>query len=188
METYKQKWTGLQEQIFRFLCIHSGEEFNLRKIAGILNVSPTAVSNSVPFLSKEGLIVIEKSKTMNLVLIKFNRESEKAVNLKRVFNLMNFYESGIKNYLEENFSGSTVLLFGSYSKGEDVYFGKEDEKNSDLDIAVIGAKEKKIELSKFEKFLEREIVINFYPSLNGIHKNLRNNILNGILISGGIEL
>lgn len=53
--------------------------------------------------------------------------------------------------------GTTVILFGSYSRGDDTI-------NSDIDIAIIGAKERTIKLTKYEKILERKIVINSYDS------------------------
>jgi len=62
-----------------------------------------------------------------------------------------------------------VVLFGSYSKGEDII-------NSDIDIAVIGRKDKQIDLTIYEKKLEREININIYESFKSIHKNLKENL------------
>lgn len=188
MDTYKVKWTNLQQEIFRLLTIYSGKEFNLRGIAKLLEVSPTAVSNSIFQLGKEGLITIDKSKTMNLISVKFNRDNEKAINMKRVENLKLLYESGVVEFFREEFPGCTIVLFGSYSRGEDVLFEDFDDRNSDIDIAVIGTRGKDINLSKFEKYLKKEIIINFYTSWNNIHKNLKNNILNGIILLGGVEL
>ncbi|MBU2496946.1 MAG: nucleotidyltransferase domain-containing protein [Nanoarchaeota archaeon] len=188
MDTYKVKWTKLQAEIFRFLCINAGQNFNLRGIAKPLKVSPTAVSNALHDLQKNGLIKIEKSKTMNLMSIEFNRDNEKAINLKRVENLRLIYESGIMDFLESKFPGCTIMLFGSYSRGEDVWYGEMDDRNSDIDIVIINTKEKEINLEKFERELKRKIFINFYKSWKFIHKNLKNNILNGILFSGGVEI
>ena len=188
MDTYKVKWTRLQASIFRLLCIKAGQEFNLREIAKLLSVSPTAISKALPILEKEELIDIKKSKTMNLVLVSFNRGSEKAIGLKRVENLKTIYESGIINFLENEFPGSTIILFGSYSRGDDASPENLEAGKSDIDIAIIGSKDKRIDLEKFEKKLEKEININFYDSFNKIHKHLKDNILNGILLSGGIEL
>ena len=83
--------------------------------------------------------------------------------------------------LEEKFPGSTIILFGSYSRGEDLA-------SSDVDLAVIGCSEKKIILKKYEKFLEREIRINFFKNLKKIEKEFKESLCNGIVFSGGIEL
>ena len=72
-------------------------------------------------------------------------------------------------------------MFGSYSKGDDTV-------HSDIDIAVIGRKEKEITLKKFEERFQRKIIINYYPSFKEIHKHLKENIFNGIILTGGIEL
>jgi len=186
MDMYKSKWTRLQHDILRFLFVKVGIAFNERGIARALDVSPTAVSTALAGLEKEGLICITKSTTMNLLSIELNRDNNKAIEMKRVENLRFVYESGLSDFLFDEFPGCTIILFGSYSRGEDV-FG-EEETRSDIDIAVIGTKGKKAELARFEKMLERPININFYESWNAIHRHLRNNILNGILLKGGVGL
>jgi len=178
MDMYKLKFTKLQNEIFRLLCIKAGISLNQRGIARILNVSPTAVAKALYLLDKEKIVIVSKSKEMNLTSIQLNRD--KAVGFKRVENLKLIYESGLLGFLEEKFPGSTIILFGSYSKGEDTI-------KSDIDIAIIG-KEKKIDLIKFDKLLERRIFLHFYPSLKEMKKELKENILNGIILFGGIEL
>ena len=42
--------------------------------------------------------------------------------------------------------------------------------------------------SDFEKILERKINISFYSSFEGIHKHLKENLCNGIVLFGGIRL
>ena len=179
MDIYKLKWTILEQEIFSLLCIKAGEKLSQREVANILNVSPTAVSNSTKKLKDSNLIKIEKTKTINF--ISFNRDEQKAIELKRAENLKNIYLSGLSDYLEKELAGATVILFGSYSNGEDT-------NTSDIDIAVIERKDKTIDLEKYEKILNRRININFYDSWKKIHENLKNNILNGILLHGGVEL
>ena len=181
MDTYKLKFTVLQMEIFRLLCIKAGERLNQREIASLLRVSPTAVANAIPKLEKEGLVLRERQKKMNLNLIELNRDSKKVMLLKRAENLRMLYESGLAEFLEEELPGTLIILFGSYSRGDDTY-------SSDMDIAVIGKKEKSINLQNFEKGLARKININFYPSSKDIHKELKENIFNGIVLSGGIQL
>ena len=177
MDTYKLKWTRLQAEIFSLLCKRAGEKLSQREIAKILKVSPTAVGNSVKKLKE--LVKIEKTKTINFIT--FNRDGPKAIELKRVENLKSVYLSGLSDYLESELAGGTILLFGSYSLGEDTI-------TSDIDIAVIGRKDKVLELEEYEKALNRKININFYDLWKNIHEHLRNNILNGILLQGGVEL
>jgi predicted nucleotidyltransferase len=179
MGIYKQKWTALENLVFSFLCMRAGEKLSQREIAILLDVSPTAVANSLKKLKEENLIKIEKTKTINFV--SFNRDEPKSIELKRVENLKSIYLSGLSDYLGEALAGATIILFGSYSKGEDT-------EGSDIDIAAIGRKDKMLLLEKYEKLLGRRINVNFYQSWQEIHKNLKNNILNGILLSGSVEL
>ena len=179
MDIYKLKFTNLEQEIFSLMCIRAGERLSQREIAKLLNVSPTAIAKPVKRLQEKNLAKIEKTKTINFV--SFNRDEQRAIELKRAENLKNAYVSGLSDYLEEQLAGSTVILFGSYSRGEDT-------NASDIDIAVIGRKDKMLELEEYEKILNRKINMNFYNSWQEIHKHLRNNILNGILLHGGVEL
>ena len=101
--------------------------------------------------------------------------------LKRVDNLKQIYESNLANFLEEQFLGATIVLFGSYSRGDDLI-------NSDIDIAIIGRKEKSINLEEYEKILQRKINLSFFGSWDKIHINLKENICNGIILFGTVEL
>ena len=185
MDICAVKWTRLQSEIFRLLCIKSGQNLNLRSIARLLKRSPTAISNALQLLEKEKLIKIKRAEGINLLSIELNRENQDAINLKRVENLKLVYESGLTKFLQNGFPGTTIILFGSYSRGEDVL---NDEHKSDIDIAIIGTKGKEVDLKEFNKKLDRTIFINFYSSFKDIHKNLKDSILNGILLSGSIEL
>ncbi|MBU2637703.1 MAG: nucleotidyltransferase domain-containing protein [Nanoarchaeota archaeon] len=181
MDTYKVKFTSLIGDAFRLLCIKAGETLSQRQIANMLNISPTAAATAIRQLEKAGLARAEKSRQGNIRLISLNRDSIEAIALKRAENFKQISESGLVWQLPEQFPGAAIVLFGSYSRGEDVT-------SSDIDIAVIGAKEKGIELSLFETALERKIVLQFYKSLGAIHKNLRENLINGIVLYGIVEL
>lgn len=187
MDMYKVEWTRLQSEIFRLFCIKSGIKLNIREIAGALRVTPTAISKALQELKKEEIITIKKQGKINLVLVELNRNNVRAIHLKRTENIKLIYESGIFEFLYNGFPGCALILFGSYSKGEDVYTEKE-ENRSDIDIAIVGTKGKDMDITKFNKLLERKININFYESWNKIHKHLKDSILNGIILSGGVEL
>ena len=177
MDAYKLKWTQLQSALFSLLCKRAGEKLSQRELAKLLKVSPTAIAQAVKKLNS--LVKIEKTKTIHFV--SFNRDEKRAIELKRIENLKSIYSSGLSDYLERELAGATVILFGSYSLGEDT-------SRSDIDLAVIGRKDKILGLKELEKSLNRKININFYPSWGDIQKHLKNNILNGILFHGGIEL
>ncbi|MEK6892727.1 MAG: nucleotidyltransferase domain-containing protein [Nanoarchaeota archaeon] len=188
MDMYQVKWTRLQSEIFRFFCIKAGHSLSLRGIARHLNKSPTAVSNALKELEKEGLIKVKKISNINLLSIEFNRDNQDAIDMKRAENLKMVYESGLVKFLQNSFPGTVIILFGSYSRGDDVWTNTSEKHLSDIDIAIIGTKSKEIKLLEFNKKLERKVTINFYISFKEIHKNLRDSILNGILLSGSIDI
>ncbi len=178
---YKPELTNLQQKILRLLFIKTGTALNQRRIARILDVSQPAVVKALPELEKLDFIQKQQDKESKRWAIELNRENRRLIQLKRSDNLKQVYECELADFLEKEFAGATIILFGSYSKGEDTV-------DSDIDIAVVGRKEKTIKLDKFEKILERTIRINFYDSFRNIHKHLKENILNGIVLAGGVEL
>src|SRR3989344_5614192 len=178
---FKQKLTNLQQAILRLLFVKAGESLNQRAIAKRIEVSSPAIMKALPNLEKESLIKLTQDKESKRWAIELNRENHKVMQLKRADNLKLLYESGLADFLEKEFAGGTIILFGSYSRGEDT-------SKSDIDIAIIGRKDKNIKLTEFDKKLERTIFINFYPSFKDIHKNLKENIFNGIVLAGGIEI
>lgn len=178
---YKLELTILQQEILRLFFIKAGATLNARAISKILNVSQPAVSKALPKLEEEELIIVKKDKESKRLSIGLNIDNQKVIWLKRADNLKQIYESGLIQFLYDNFLGATAILFGSYAFGEDIAA-------SDIDLAIIGSKPKELDLDKFQKILERAIIINYYSSFKDINKHLLNNILNGITLKGAIEL
>jgi len=177
---YELKLSLLQQRIMRLLFVKTGNSLNMNNIAKILNVSQPAVLKSIPPLQKEKLIIAEQDKDSSRWAIGLNRDNKEVIGLKRADNLKQLYESGLIQYLYDNFPGATIILFGSYAHGEDTI-------KSDIDLAIINSGKKEID-SKFEKILERKIIINYYKSFNNIEKPLLSNILNGITLKGAVEI
>jgi len=178
---YKLELTNLQQEILRLLFVKSGEKLNQRRIAIYLNVSQPAVMKALPELIKKEYINVQQDKESKRWAIQLNKSNDKIMQLKRIDNLKQIYESNLANFLEKQFPGATIVLFGSYSRGDDII-------TSDIDIAIIGRKDKSINLEKYEKVIERTINLNFYDSWSKIHINLKENICNGIILFGNVEL
>jgi predicted nucleotidyltransferase len=172
------KNTDTKEKVLELLFDFPTTRLHIREISRILKISAPAISKAIKELEKEELIISNKKV---LYEIKANLENPKFKQLKRVNNLKEIYLSELSTSLNETFPLSTIIMFGSYSKGEDT-------ERSDIDLAIIDSKEKKIDLEKFEKTLKRKISLNFYPNIKNIEINLRSNILNGITLKGGIDL
>ncbi len=181
VKIYKLKLTNLQQEILRLLFIKVGISLNQRGIAKILGVSQPAVMKALPVLEKEGLVNLDQDKESKRWSIKLNRDNHKVIQMKRVDNFKQIYESGFVDFIESEFAGATIIIFGSYSRGE-------DNIDSDIDIAIIGRKKKDVNIEKYNQLFERIININYYDSWNKIHKHLKENLCNGFIIAGGVEL
>jgi len=178
---YKLKLTILQNEMLRLLFINAGNPMNGREMAQSLTVSQPAISKALPLLEKNSLVLVKKDPRSKRLLITPNRENNEVIWLKRADNLKQVYESGLVKFLNDSLPGTTVILFGSYSSGEDTM-------QSDIDLAVIGIKYKDMDFKKFENILKRKININNYESFKKIDKHILNNILNGILLKGAVQI
>lgn len=178
--TKMDTFTQLQSKIFRLLCIKAEQKLNQRELARQLKASPTGIAKALRPMQKYGVIKIEKNQTMNLNLVSLNR-TQQTLKLKQIENLKQIHEISLTESLEEKFPGTTIILFGSYSRGEDLA-------TSDIDLAIIGTKPKTTNLEKQENKLQRKININFYEDVGKINKELKENLCNGITLSGAIEI
>jgi predicted nucleotidyltransferase len=177
---YELRLSLLQQKIMRLLFVRAGVSLNMNGIAKILKVSQPAVLKAIPLLQKGKLLNAKQDKDSGRWNIELNRDDKQVIGLKRADNLKQLYESGLIQYLYNFFNGATVILFGSYANGEDTI-------DSDIDLAVIGSEKKEFD-EKFERILERKIILNYYKSFNNIDKFLLNNILNGITLKGAVNL
>lgn len=148
--------------------------FHVREIARLVNTSAPAVSKALKLLEQKEFVSIKKN---FLHEVTANR-TENFIIEKKIANLQKIHSSGLLKFLKDNFKLSTIVLFGSYARGEDT-------EKSDIDITII-AKEKKLDLEKYEKVLKRKINI-LFTDMKKISKELKNNIVNGIVFAGGFE-
>ena len=92
------------------------------------------------------------------------------------------YDSGLIDFLKIEFSNPVIILFGSYSKGEDT-------ETSDIDVYIETPSVKELSLEKFEKILKRNIQVFRHAKIEGIrNSNLSNNIINGMILNNYIEV
>ena len=98
---------------------------------------------------------------------------------KKIFNLLKIYESGIINYLYDYYSPSAIILFGSYSRGEDI-------STSDIDIGIITPKKNQPELKNFEKKLKRKVNLSLFVKKE-VSEEFFTNIINGIVLKGVLK-
>ena len=160
-------------------------EFHIREFAKEAKISPTTATGYLEELKKEDLL--EKSKSRNVVLYKANSQNPLFKETKKYYNLKKILESKLIDYLNQELNyPEAVVLFGSYAKGENIL-------ESDIDLFILTESKKQISLKKFEEELRAEIQVFIYNKkefneLKTKNRDLINNILNGIKLSGFIEV
>ena len=157
-----------------------GPGFQLREISRKTSIAPPSVKKYLIELEKEGLIVKAKHRIYGYPVYYSNRDDDNFKFLKRLDNIMKIRGSGLLKYLSESCMPDAIILFGSSASGEDL-------KDSDIDLFV-ASREEKLGLTKFEKHFNKKINILFSDNFNRLSKELRNNILNGIILKGYLKI
>lgn len=153
------------------------ESFRLRELSRLSKISPLSVSNYLKEFEKEGLI--KKYIKREVPFYQAIRDTPNFILYKKLSIIYELNHSGLIDYLWESLSPSAIILYGSFSKGDSI-------ENSDIDLFIIG-KETKIDLEKYQKLFGREIHLLFKQEPKKIPKELKNNLINGIVLKGYFE-
>jgi predicted nucleotidyltransferase len=171
---------SVKAKIKEFFLKNPTIKLRVRQIEREVKVPLPGVIRYVKELEEEG--ILKSLEIANIKVYMANRVSEKYLLEKKLFNVKELYEVGLIENMVKEFSNPTIVVFGSYSRGEDV-------EKSDIDIYIESVSKKRIKFEKFEKKLERKIQIFVYRDISKIkNKNLANNIINGILLNGFVEV
>lgn len=151
--------------------------FQLREISRLVNLGLPSVSNHIKILEKEGFVKREKGGVYPYC--KANK-TEKFRLYKKTNLLLRLSECGLLDFLKEKLIPDAIVLFGSAAQGNDA-------EESDIDLFIL-AKKKDLNLKPFEEKLRREINIFFEEKLDKLPKELMNNIINGMVLSGYLRV
>jgi predicted nucleotidyltransferase len=154
------------------------KDFSVRGLARELKLSHATILNYINDLQKLGLI---KKKEATLYPTYFaNTESQTYKFYKRNWLIFKIMDSGVINYIQKETLPSSIIFFGSGAKATFT-------EKSDIDIFV-EANEVKLDLAKYEKKLNHKINLLFEQNINNLSKELRNNIINGVVLYGFIKI
>jgi len=166
-------------KIFNFFFESPYKEAYLRELSKKLKLSPFAVKKYLDWFVKEGLILEERK--ANLRYFKANINNLFFRHLKIAFSIKLIMKSGLISYLKENISNtSSITLFGSTAKGE-------DDKESDIDILIIG-KNKYTDTHKFREKTGKEINLHIFSWGEWNEKAKKDSPFYYEVISSGIKL
>jgi len=168
IESNTQKFLSI---IFRF----PTKGLTVREIARLIKVSPPTASSLVKILEKKDLITVKKERAQYKVF--GNLDNENFRRLKRIYNIFSLMD--LTKFLTKDLRPNAIVVFGSYSKGEDM-------EDSDIDIFIDSLSEKEVNVENFEKQLNRRIHLQI-KDIRKIPDELRKNIINGVIVYGFLE-
>ena len=152
----------------------------VRQIERDLKIPLPSINRYTKELEQEK--ILKSTEAPGITLYSADRTSPAFLLEKSLYNLRCLSSSGLVEFLVQELSNPTIVLFGSYARGEDV-------ETSDVDLYLESVKKDVSSLAKFEKKLQRRIQLFKYKSISQIeNKELANNIINGITLNGFIEV
>ncbi len=154
------------------------KDYSIRGIARELHLSHATILKYVADLEK--LNLIKKKETTLYPTYYANTESTNYKFYKENWLIFQITESKVIDYIQNEIYPSSIILFGSGAKGTFT-------EQSDIDIFV-EAKQANIDITKYEKKLNKKINLLFESNINNLGKELRNNIINGVILSGFIKI
>ena len=163
------------EKILKSIYQNPTYMFHVRELARITKLNPNTIINITDKLKKQKIIIKGKHKSM--VEIRANIEDINFIRMKKIYNLGQIYKAGLVDFLIEYYDNpESIILFGSYSRGEDI-------EKSDIDLVIITNKKEIPNFTLFETKLRRKLhILNF--KREDISDELYRNLINGIVLHG----
>ena len=175
MKTY-----NIKEKIKEYFFMNPTAKLRVRQIEREIKMPLPSVIRYCKELEEEE--ILKKESISGVSTYSADRNSKKFLVAKRLFNIGLIFESGLIEYIVKEYFNPVVVLFGSYSKGEDT-------EDSDIDLYIETSSKKEIRLIKFEKTLKRKIQAFKYSNINQIkNTHLSNNIINGVVLNNFLEV
>lgn len=151
--------------------------FHMREISRRTKITHPSLINHLKALVEEKLLIKEKKGIYPT--FRANRDNGLFKVYKKMNLVLQLHQINIIDYVYDSCLPDVIILFGSASKGEDI-------EGSDIDL-FIQSPEKKLNFEKYEKILNRKIALFFEENFSRLSKELKNNILNGIILKGYIK-
>ena len=157
------------------------QDHYLREISEKAGLSHTSVKKHLEDMERWGMIEVEKLERGERTYPIYKRVENDTFKLYKKLDVQDrLARSGLLEFIEENCNPDAMVLFGSAAYGEDI-------EGSDIDIYVQAASGE-VDISTYEEEFNRRIQLHFKERLEDYPKELVNNIANGIVIYGYIEV
>ncbi|MBI4096909.1 MAG: nucleotidyltransferase domain-containing protein [Candidatus Levybacteria bacterium] len=165
-------------KLLRIFLFNPTEEFRLRELSRMSKISPPSVIAYLKEFEKAELVKSFKKRGVPFYKAEIDNENFRAY--KKISVLFELNNSGLVDFLWAETSPRAIILYGSNVKGEST-------EESDVDMFIIG-KEKEINLEKFEEKIGKKIHLMFDDNPKKIPNELKNNLVNGIVLKGYLKL
>lgn len=171
-----------EQRVLEIFFTEPTKEHYLMNIARKTGLSHTSVTPALDALVDKRLIIkrVETRGERTFPLYKAHTQNSEFALHKQLSNMISLHQSGLIRAIQDAFMPSTIVVFGSYAKGE-------DHEESDIDI-FIEAKQQHIDLSLFQTLLRRKIELHTYSDISSLSKELKSSIVNGIVLTGFLEV
>ena len=172
------------KKVLYWFFAHPTKEVSLNNLTKLVKLSKTTANKIASRLAREGFLKINAAG--NVWRISCNQQHQFNSTRKITHNLELVYESClIKEILSVIPNARSIILFGSYRKGDDI-------ETSDLDIAVETLENEEIKIINIgvipQLGYRKNVKVNLLKfSRNKIDLNLFSNICNGIILYGFLE-
>ena len=150
----------------------------IKEISKKINLAPTSVKLHILTLNSEGIIIKKKGERFFGYVA--NKDSSDFLFYKKVLNLIKIKESKLIDEIVNSIYPKCIILYGSYSNGEDV-------ESSDIDLFILSNEKKEVNADKFEPKLKRKIHILINNNLNKLGLDLKSEIINGDVLYGYLK-
>ncbi len=172
-------------KVLNYFFAYPTKEISLTELTNLVQISKTTANKIVKQFSQEKFLKIQT--IGNVWRISCNIQHNYNASRKIPYNLELIYQSGIIDEILSNIKNSrTIILFGSYRKGDDI-------ETSDIDIAVETLDNEEIKIIPLGTIpqlgFRKNVKVNIIKfSRNKININLFSNISNGIILYGFLEV
>ena len=160
--------TGMLVEVFYEM---PQKKFSVRELSEITGLAKSTVQDNLERLKQQGMVKKNNSAT-NSDYFKIKKTH---------YYIEKMFEIGLIDYIVKELNPETVILFGSFRKGESV-------KESDIDLFVMTHSKKEIDLKKYEKKIGHEIELHVQTGIKKLPDNLLNNVVNGIKLYGSFRV
>ncbi len=162
---------------------YPNKDFHIRGIAKETKLSTTAVESAIEKLRDFGIVKIIPGNVVTSV--RADLDSPPYSFYKKIFNLYRLERYNFIENLKNAMQAETIVLFGSFAKGEDI-------EQSDVDIMVITRSKPDTHITEliriWEHELNRKVNLHVLPSLDGAKSEFKNSLANGIVLYGYLKV